>query len=58
MHQIEGKAFENYLIGQSNYDATLPESIKLLLAFGLLFYLIYQCDERYDNAQYAQKQGD
>ena len=28
MHQIEGKAFENYLIGQSNYDATLPESIK------------------------------
>lgn len=28
MHQIEGKAFENYLLGQSNYDQTLPESIK------------------------------
>ncbi len=28
MHQIEGKAFENYLLGQSNYNKTLPESIK------------------------------
>ncbi len=28
MHQIEGKAFENYLLGQSNYDKTLPGSIK------------------------------
>ena len=28
MHQIEGKAFENYLLGQSNYDQTLDDSIK------------------------------
>ena len=28
LHQIEAKAFENYLLGQSNYDQTLPESIK------------------------------
>ena len=28
LHQIEGKAFENYLLGQSNYDETLPESVK------------------------------
>ncbi len=28
LHQIEAKAFENYLLGQSNYDQTLPETIK------------------------------
>ena len=28
MHQIEGKAFENYLLGQSNYDQTLTENVK------------------------------
>lgn len=28
LHQIEAKAFENYLLGQSNYDKTLPETIK------------------------------
>lgn len=28
LHQIESKAFENYLLGQSNYDQTVPESIK------------------------------
>lgn len=28
LHQIEAKAFENYLLGQSNYDNTLPETIK------------------------------
>ena len=28
MHQIEGKAFENYLLGQSNYDQTLSENVK------------------------------
>lgn len=28
MHQIEAKAFENYLLGQSNYDQTLPQSVK------------------------------
>lgn len=27
LHQIEAKAFENYLLGQSNYDQTLPETI-------------------------------
>ena len=28
MHQIEGKAFENHLLGQSNYDQTLNENVK------------------------------
>ena len=28
LHQIEAKAFENYLLGQSNYDQTLPDTIK------------------------------
>lgn len=28
LHQIEAKAFENYLLGQSNYDHTLPDSVK------------------------------
>ena len=28
IHQIEAKAFEKYLLGQSNYDQTLPETIK------------------------------
>jgi predicted nuclease of restriction endonuclease-like (RecB) superfamily len=28
LHQIEAKAFENYLLGQSNYEQTLPETIK------------------------------
>lgn len=28
LHQIEAKAFETYLLGQSNYDQTLPETIK------------------------------
>lgn len=28
MHQIEGKAFENYLLGQSNYEQTLSEKVK------------------------------
>ncbi len=28
LHQIEAKAFEKYLLGQSNYDQTLPESVK------------------------------
>ena len=28
MHQIEGKAFEKYLLGQSNYDQTLPEPVR------------------------------
>ena len=28
LHQIEAKAFEKYLLGQSNYDQTLPDSIK------------------------------
>ena len=28
MHQIEGKAFENYLLGQSNYDQMLTENVK------------------------------
>lgn len=28
LHQIEAKAFEKYLLGQSNYDQTLPDSVK------------------------------
>ena len=28
MHQIEGKAFEKYLLGQSNYEQTLPEPVR------------------------------
>lgn len=28
LHQIESKAFEKYLLGQSNYDQTLPDSVK------------------------------
>lgn len=28
LHQIEAKAFESYLLGQSNYDQTLPETVK------------------------------
>ena len=28
LHQIEAKAFENYLIGQSNFDQTLPDAVK------------------------------
>ena len=28
LHQIEAKAFEKYLLGQNNYDQTLPDSIK------------------------------
>lgn len=31
LHQIEAKAFENYLLGQSNYDQTLPEHYKEML---------------------------
>lgn len=35
MHQIEAKAFENYLLGQSNYDQTLPQSVKNQAALAL-----------------------
>ena len=28
LNQIEGKAFEKYLLGQSNYDQTLPEPVR------------------------------
>ena len=35
MHQIEAKAFENYLLGQSNYDQTLPQSVKHQAALAL-----------------------
>ena len=35
MHQIEANAFENYLLGQSNYDQTLPQSVKHQAALAL-----------------------
>ena len=28
IHQIENKTYEKYLLGQTNFDRTLPESIK------------------------------
>ena len=35
LHQIEGKAFENYLIGQSNYDQILQPSVREQAALAL-----------------------
>lgn len=28
INKIEAKTYENYLLGQSNFDTTLPEKIK------------------------------
>jgi len=28
IHQIENKTYEKYLLGQTNFDTTLPDSIK------------------------------